>query len=458
MPAAALIRRNALSRIKCIASAEPLLPFLYNTQTIRGQHSDALSDLESSLEVQNKPALRSRVDTSDRAAPRVRGKGVGSRDYERRARETDGGVRKGRKDADDFDASWEKPRQQYTKRVPQEHIPFEHAAQETISMRDKLASSTMTPSEKKAFEGLLSLSQSSDDQDKGKQKDKLNEVLDKASGQREKRAILDAKPMPEVLKTMQDKLKEDRSAAQRHMLDKAVDTDLEQVKKAFTAAQTDVELWKVLHDTVLSRVTSLDLDNLSPKPATKQKKRKAKVGKDPQPAESASPKWPGDIDDQLVITQTLPQHLIVCQRQLMYDMPASHLSTSLLPYLKSLGPTTFTLAASTDLYNLHLRALRLNGNFQAIIAALEEMEKEVYDFDDKTQDVMNLILQRAKPARTGLYGAGVAALWNGERSRKTTRSINMWSRTISARMQEKALKEARAKEEEEANKQAEITE
>lgn len=325
-------------------------------------------------------------------------------------------------------------------------------------MRDKLASSTMTPSEKKAFEGLLSLSQSSDDQDKGKQKDKLNEVLDKASGQREKRAILDAKPMPEVLKTMQDKLKEDRSAAQRHMLDKAVDTDLEQVKKAFTAAQTDVELWKVLHDTVLSRVTSLDLDNLSPKPATKQKKRKAKVGKDPQPAESASPKWPGDIDDQLVITQTLPQHLIVCQRQLMYDMPASHLSTSLLPYLKSLGPTTFTLAASTDLYNLHLRALRLNGNFQAIIAALEEMEKEVYDFDDKTQDVMNLILQRAKPARTGLYGAGVAALWNGERSRKTTRSINMWSRTISARMQEKALKEARAKEEEEANKQAEITE
>lgn len=142
----------------------------------------------------------------------------------------------------------------------------------------------------------------------------------------------------------------------------------------------------------------------------------------------------------------------------MYDMPASHLGTSLLPYLKSLGPTTFALAASTDLYNLHLRALRLNGNFQAIIATLEEMEKEVYDFDDKTQDVMNLILQRAKPARTGLYGAGVAALWNGERSRKTTRSINMWSRTISARMQEKALREARAKEEEEANKQAEITE
>lgn len=338
----------------------------------------------------------------------------------------------------------------YATRV--EHVPFEYAAQETISIRDKLASSTMTPSEKKAFEGLLSLSQQKNSLAKGKEKDILNEVLNEAASQREKRAGLDAKPIPEVLKKMQENMREDRNAAQRVLLEGAVEKDLEQVKEAFSAAQTDVELWKILHDRVLARVKPLDLDNPTPKPAAKPKKRKAKANQDTTSATNATPQWPGDIPDQLVITETLPQHLIACQRQLFYDFPSSHLATSLLPYLKSLGPTTFALAASTELYNLHMRVLRQAGNFQAVISTLEEMDKEVYDFDDRTQDTMAAILKRAKPARTGIYGPGVAALWNGQRSRKTTKVLSSWNSMISSRMQEKALREARAKEEEEAGK------
>ena len=134
---------------------------------------------------------------------------------------------------------------------------------------------------------------------------------------------------------------------------------------------------------------------------------------------------------------------------LIYDFPATHLGAALLPYLKSLGPTTFALAASTKLYNNHMRALRAGGNFPSIMHTLEEMDKEVYEFSDKTHDVVNWIYKRSFPARQNIYGPGVAALWNGERYRKAIGATMKWNRLITERMQEKALREARAKEEEE---------
>ena len=312
----------------------------------------------------------------------------------------------------------------------------------------------MTPSEKKAFQELLSLPQQT-----GKEKTELDKLLNRAvKQQRRKRESQDAKPMPPVLKKMQDQLKEDGNAAQRILLDQAVAMDLKQVKEAFDAAQTDVELWKVLHKKVLSRVISLNLDqpiqhSSKQQQQQQQKNRKPKAPEvEPPIAGTKIPEqshWPGSTPDQLVITRTLPLHLVEAQRLFMYDFPATHLGLSLLPYLKSLGPSTFALAASTRLYNQHMRALREAGNFPAIIQILEEMDKEVYDFDDKTHDIVGWIPKRAAPARKGVYGVGVEALWNGERFRKALGAAGRWNGVIAERMQEKALREARARDEEE---------
>jgi len=145
---------------------------------------------------------------------------------------------------------------------------------------------------------------------------------------------------------------------------------------------------------------------------------------------------------------------VECQRLLIYDFPATHLGISLLPYLKSLGPTTFALAASTRLYNNHMRALRAGGNLPSIMHTLEEMDKEVFEFNDKTHDLVNWITKRSFPARNGTYGVGVAALWNGERYRKAVNTTARWNKIIAERMQEKALRQARSKEVEEGKQVA----
>jgi hypothetical protein len=333
----------------------------------------------------------------------------------------------------------------------EDDIPFEHAAQETMSIRDKIVTSTMTPSEKRAFEGLLSLSQNKVVKDKSRHRDrpdKLEEVLTKASARHQRKLEAPtAPPMPEALKKMQDKLNEDRSSAEQVLLEQAVERDLLQVKMTLATAESDVELWKMMHDVILSRLAPLDLENPVPNQPSKPQKRKTGAAKEADTTKKSQ--WQGNIPDDLVITQTLPQHLNECARLLFYSFPSSHLHISLLPYLKSLGPATFALAASTRLYNLHMRALfRSHTNLPQIVRTLEEMDKEVYEFDDKTRDLVTMIQKRGSLARSGTYGAGLGALWSGERFRKATRATAFWGHTIEARMQEQALREARAREEE----------
>jgi hypothetical protein len=136
----------------------------------------------------------------------------------------------------------------------------------------------MTPMEKKAFENLLSLSPQKAPKDKSRHWDRIDDVLNQAKKSREKQAARDETPMPQMLKAMQEKMKDDRSAAQKVLLEQAVELDLQQVKKAFETAETDIELWKILHEAVLSRVTQLRLGE--PAPTHKQKNRKSRSDKE----------------------------------------------------------------------------------------------------------------------------------------------------------------------------------
>jgi hypothetical protein len=314
-----------------------------------------------------------------------------------------------------------------------------------MSIRDKISTSTMTPMEKKAFENLLSLAPQKAPKDKGRHRDRIEDVLKEAAKRAKQPETSDDTPMPEALKKMQEKMSEDRNAAQKVLLEQAVEQDLQQVKKAFESAQTDVELWQLLHSQVLSRVNELRLEEpAAPKSLAKQKNRKARLDRESAAAQESP--WPGNVSDELVITRTLPQHLVECQRQLFTTFPSSQLHTSLLPYLKSLGPTTYALATSTKLYNQHMRSLfKSQTNLPQIVHMLEEMDKEVYEFDDKTKDLIDAIKKRGSLARRGVYGAGAGALWRGERFTKATRAATFWADNIEKRMQEQALREAKFK-------------
>jgi hypothetical protein len=444
MSATALLRRNVLPGAKRLTASEPLLPFLYNTRTIRHESTDALSELDDLLD-ERKSTPRSRdQDSGNRSSFRPRSD---RHENEERPRRYEGTRPRREGIEDGSDGFSERPRTQYQRPVREEHIPFEHAAQETLSIRDKIVTSTMTPHEKRAFEGLLSLSQQKEPKDKSRYRDRVDEVLKRASKSRAQQEALDAAPMPEALKNMQKKMNEDRSAAQKVLLEQAVEQDIQQVKKAFATAETDVELWKMLHEKVLSRVAQLHLEDPAPPKQPKQPTRKQRAKAKIETDATQQSQWPGNIPDEQVITRTLPQHLVECERQLFFDFPSSQLHVSLLPYLKSLGPTTFALASSTKLYNQHMRSLfKSQSNLPQIVHTLEEMDKEVYEFDDKTRDLVETILKRGRLARKETFGLGMSALWGGERFRKGGRAAKYWAHKIEERMQEQALKEARAKE------------
>lgn len=448
MPTTILLRRNAASGIKRITSQEPLLPFLYNTRTIRNQHTDALSELENSSNVQERRPRPRDENNGSKPSFRIRND---RREYEERLRHYENAKtrrrrQQGGEEEDGLNNHFESPRTQARRSEREEHIPFEHAAQETASIRDKISTSTMTPMEKKAFENLLSLGSQKAPKDKGRHRDRIEDVLkDAAAKAQAKQETSDDTPMPEALKKMQDKMNEDRSAAQKVLLEQAVKQDLQQVKTAFEAAQSDIELWQILHEKVLARVTQLRLEEpAAPKSPVRQKNRKARLER--EAAQQSESPWQGKVSDELVITRTLPQHLVECQRQLSTTFPSSQLHTSLLPYLKSLGPTTYALATSTKLYNQHMRSLfKSQTHLPQIVNTLEEMDKEVYEFDDKTKDLIDVIRKRGSLARRGVYGAGAGALWRGERFTKATRAATFWADNIEKRMQEQALREAKLK-------------
>ena len=73
------------------------------------------------------------------------------------------------------------------------------------------------------------------------------------------------------------------------------------------------------------------------------------------------------------------------------------------------------------------------------------MQKEVYEYDDKTKDLMESIKKRGSQALSGVYGAGTYALWTGEKYLKMTRAIRRWSNNIEDMMQEQALRDAKLK-------------
>lgn len=276
MPPTMLLRRNAASGVKRITTQEPLLPFLYNTRTIRNQHTDALSGLESSSsETRSKPRPRS-DDGGRKSSFRIR---IDRHEYAQRLRKSEGA--RTRRDHSGSDGPLDPPSSRSQRSEREEHIPFEHAAQETMSIRDKISTSTMTPSEQKAFENLLSLSPQQAPKDKGRHRDIIEDVLKEAAKSRERKAARDETPMPDELKNMQDKMAGDRSAAQKVLLEQAVELDLQQVTSAFGVAETDIEVWKILHEKVLSRVSKLRLEEPAPtKPPIKQKNRKARAEKE----------------------------------------------------------------------------------------------------------------------------------------------------------------------------------
>ncbi|KAK4540362.1 hypothetical protein LTR36_009319 [Oleoguttula mirabilis] len=350
-----------------------------------------------------------------------------------------------------------------------DHVPFEKVEHERAVEVD-LEGSTITPSEKKAFEKLFSMKKVAASPTL-RQHEKDGEVASKKrKPERELGldAILDAavanvtsreRPTPQfpaALRPMaeeaRDRQKSSRTTTQadRNEADKetAIKLDLVRVTSLLDKAPTDLALWSSLVKHVLDRLVATGID---PPTTPKQQaaveawqQTKLEIEAQTNPSVEASRKRISS--DLPVLTANLPIHLLHFMQVTQSTFPSSLLSLNLLPALKKLGPSAFALGATTHLYNAHMRALYAKygpHSLHAIAETLREMDREVYDFDEETLAIILLAIKDARRFPRGHGGPALQVVWQSEGASRGVKGMLKWRHVVEEKRQEVALRKAR---------------
>lgn len=472
MPPTAALQRHAATSLRHLYAPGTLLPFLYCTTTIRHQHASAsLSEANqyahtplSKNAVKGRHRRRKTADLGEGESNRSiePGSNAGSEQEASHPRDvTNPGIESTIGFQGPQPASGQSPgharhhrREPYTRKKASEvskdyHLPFEGVEEETAEEQvknDILRGTTVTGKERKAFEKLLQLGYGAR-QAKAKVIEEDGEVkksvpqssIGSHHDTRREYEESQRRDMPATLQPLVDEhwaRSTIEEAKELSPLQQAVSSDVIRVRSRMREAKSDVELWRILHDEVIARVLALGLDNDPSRPSKPSIQQRAKT-EDPFP-------------DRDILMHSLQPHFRNFYHYCSRLFPGSPLQLSLLPRLKALGPISFAFAASTYVYNKHLSSLyRMNLDLPAFVATLEEMEHEVYEFDNRTYDILRQVLGRANFVKQGRAGEGTAALWGSERMKNNVGKVYLWSKKVRERLQEKALEEARAKETEE---------
>ncbi|KZF21850.1 hypothetical protein L228DRAFT_248605 [Xylona heveae TC161] len=260
--------------------------------------------------------------------------------------------------------------------------------------------------------------------------------------------------------------------------------ELHRVEALLHAAQTDMELWEVLQKEVFSMVSKIDIGAEEKKLQDERKAQKAAAAaarkaereerkrlkeqaktsssSAPPPADSSSnpssnppsPSPPSSAQAPSIplipiAALNYPSHLLLALRILRHSFPRSSLPYALLPAIKHLGDISFILGASTALYN-ELIAIHWHkdADYHAISDLLADMQARNVEFDAETLSILLAIEKDSiDPIRRGLKGQALAQVYRMQSVKTGTSKVLRWKEKVRAKLYERALKEARVKEE-----------
>lgn len=395
-------------RISRSTPSESPLAFLYQTSTIlrRSYASDAFGEMDT-LELKKQARHKISADWSkvNRSPTRPR---RSIKPAQSRSNPPQRTIR-------------EPPRR--TAPVPQErewidHVPFEGVDTRPATILDRLQGQTITRHEFNIFKDILARGASAESDAKEaalKRKRRLD------STGRSKGVIREEVEMPELLRPLAEEA-QNISAQKREEVEEEIVVKEEgrvtkyrqEVQKLMDSKKTDVELWMVWE-------ARLKLDVLAVLEKSDQKE--------------------GAVDLQ-TLTTALPQLLSHMSALLRSNFPGSSFSMSILPALRSLGREAFTLGATTDLFNSHMRCLlETYTDLDSIIDCLADMEREVFEFDDGTHQLLEDIFSRAEQAEK--EGGALKAFWETDRKTRGLEKLEEWEAIVAERI---GKAEARRKE------------
>lgn len=230
--------------------------------------------------------------------------------------------------------------------------------------------------------------------------------------------------------------------------------DRRKVESMLAKAETDVEVWRVLEDEVFSAVVrfqeQLKAEEENKDRAAKRaakKKRKGGIASDvdtevlePRAAPAAE-----KLDEQVpllaILETNYASHCLFALRLLHKHFRNSPYAMSLLPKIKSLGPISYVLGTSTDLYNeLMFIKWREYSDLHGISELGTELRDRGLAVNQMTLEVLRAVVLMSKQGAKGKYGEVVMAWWGLQGTVAGVAKVNglygrLWSDYLEKRTQ-----------------------
>ena len=168
----------------------------------------------------------------------------------------------------------------------------------------------------------------------------------------------------------------------------------------------------------------------------------AKASTELSPPEPTLADLPPSVPPLYVISRLYPAALLLAFRLLRTNFPTSPLSLAILPQIRSLGPTSYVLGASSEFYNA-LIELRWDvySDLKGIDGLLTEMERSGVEFDVGTWNTLVKIGgERFNDLHDADGGVRGTEFWERSHNVKWYQKVAVeWKLVIAARLREHGL-------------------
>lgn len=232
-----------------------------------------------------------------------------------------------------------------------------------------------------------------------------------------------------------------QSALKRHGDIGIWNTCLAKVFPMIELLDTSLRRVKSLRDKSLPRSTKVQ-EPTEGNPSETPRSNATKASSPSSPAESPLPDLPPYVPPLYIISRLYPAALLLAFRLLRRRFPISRLTLALLPQIRSLGPTSYVLGASTEFYNA-LIELRWDvySDLQSIDGLLMEMERNGVEFDVGTWNVLVKIRgERVTDLHDADKGTRGAAFWERPSNMRWFQKVAVeWKMVVAARLREQGL-------------------
>lgn len=360
-----------------------------------------------------------------------------------------------------------------------DHVPFDTTIEEQEATLEE-EDSTITPSERRAFEQLFKLRKKSElaaSKETDDAKSASARSTHAARGDHGTETSIADVAFPVALHSLAEEARlrrlmeagESGESAADALRETTIKADFDRTATLMHAADTDMQLYNLMQIRVLDRVAALKLDGPSTGSAMYEQARahNALVAKAQEPTNKRATVKTEQVDASIpeieILTTNLPKWLTEYTRLLRSNFPTSHLSASLLPLLKTMGASAFELGATTEFYNAHLATFLPTTtaaspqserdksvpsafplSLPAFVQTLEEMDAGVYSFDHRSLSLVNKALDAARQLQRGEGGELAQSLVSMDAIARSVKKLVQWRKEIQERRLQEALTEARA--------------